>query len=77
MRLVTDVIDQATGPEEVDDLVEAVISLHWFVVDLFASVGKHLPWSWARQFDGDKSNSRVIASWIAEVVGGWAVKASR
>jgi len=69
VRLATDVIDQATGQEEVDDLVEPGTSLHWFVVDLFASVGKHLPWSWVRQFDVDKPSSRVIASSIVEVVG--------
>jgi hypothetical protein len=76
VRLATDVIDQATGSEEVDDLVEAVTSQYWFVVDLFASVG-NLPWSLARQFDGDKPNSRAIASSIVEVVGDWAVAVGR
>lgn len=52
MRLAIDVIDQAMGLEEFGDLVEAVISLHWLVVDLSVSVRRHLPWSWAGQIDG-------------------------
>lgn len=77
MRFAIDVIDQPTGQEEVDDSVEAAISLHWLVVDLFVSVRRRLPWSWARQIDGDKPSLRAIASSIAEVVGDWVVIVGR
>jgi hypothetical protein len=73
VRLAIDVIDQPMEPEEVDDLVKVVISLHWLVVDLFVSVGRRLPWSWVHQIDGGKLSLRAIANSIAEVVGDWAV----
>ena len=77
MQLAIDVINQPMEPEEVDDSVEVVTSLHWLVVDPFVSVRRRLPWSLERQIDEGKPSLREIVNLIVEVVDDWVVEVGK